>query len=39
MIVLVSYDVATKDPGGSRRLNRVAKACEDLRPEGAVFRF
>ena len=39
MMVLVSYDVATKDPGGSRRLNRVAKACEDFgqRVQYSVF--
>jgi len=29
MFVLVSYDVSTTDPKGSRRLNRVAKACKD----------
>jgi CRISPR-associated protein Cas2 len=39
MLVLVSYDVATKDPGGSRRLNRVAKACRDYgqRVQYSVF--
>jgi len=39
MFVLVSYDVATKDPGGSRRLNRVAKACLDYgqRVQYSVF--
>ncbi len=39
MMVLVSYDVATKDPGGSRRLNRVARACEDFgqRVQYSVF--
>ena len=39
MLVLVSYDVATKDPGGSRRLNRVAKACLDYgqRVQYSVF--
>ena len=39
MLVLVSYDVATKDAGGSRRLNRVAKACEDYgqRVQYSVF--
>ncbi len=37
--MLVSYDVATKDPGGSRRLNRVAKACLDYgqRVQYSVF--
>jgi CRISPR-associated protein Cas2 len=39
MLVLVSYDVATKDAGGSRRLSRVAKACEDYgqRVQYSVF--
>jgi CRISPR-associated protein Cas2 len=39
MLVLVSYDVATKDPGGQRRLNRVAKACKDFgqRVQFSVF--
>jgi CRISPR-associated protein Cas2 len=39
MMVLVSYDVATKDPGGPRRLTRVAKACEDYgqRVQFSVF--
>ncbi|MCK4881646.1 MAG: CRISPR-associated endonuclease Cas2 [Candidatus Omnitrophica bacterium] len=27
MLVLVSYDVATSEDGGARRLRRVAKAC------------
>jgi hypothetical protein len=29
MFVLVTYDVKTSDPGGNRRLRRVAKACKD----------
>jgi CRISPR-associated protein Cas2 len=39
MFVLVSYDVATKDAGGPRRLNRVARACEDYgqRVQYSVF--
>jgi len=39
MLVLVSYDVSTTDPGGSRRLNRVAKACLDYgqRVQYSVF--
>lgn len=39
MLVLVSYDVATADPGGQRRLNRVAKACKDYgqRVQYSVF--
>ena len=30
MMVLVSYDVRTQDPGGARRLRRIAKACRDF---------
>ena len=30
MLVVVSYDVATSDVGGQRRLRRVAKACLDF---------
>ena len=39
MFVLVSYDVSTTDPKGSRRLNRVAKACKDYgqRVQFSVF--
>lgn len=39
MMVLVSYDVATSDAGGQRRLNRVAKACQDhgQRVQYSVF--
>jgi CRISPR-associated protein Cas2 len=39
MFVLVSYDVSTTDPKGSRRLNRVAKACQDFgqRVQYSVF--
>jgi len=39
MFVLVSYDVATKDSGGARRLRRVAKACQDFgqRVQYSVF--
>ena len=39
MLVLVSYDVATADPGGQRRLNRIAKACKDYgqRVQYSVF--
>jgi CRISPR-associated protein Cas2 len=39
MMVLVSYDVMTSDPGGQRRLRRVAKACKDfgLRVQKSVF--
>jgi len=39
MLVLVSYDVSTKDPKGPRRLRRVAKACLDFgqRVQNSVF--
>ncbi|MEJ2631083.1 MAG: CRISPR-associated endonuclease Cas2 [Acidihalobacter sp.] len=39
MMVLVSYDVSTSDPGGERRLRRVAKACRDhgQRVQYSVF--
>lgn len=30
MMVLVSYDVSTRDTAGERRLRRVAKACRDF---------
>ncbi|MEE9394136.1 MAG: CRISPR-associated endonuclease Cas2 [Planctomycetota bacterium] len=39
MMVVVSYDVSTKDPNGSRRLRRVARACSDYgqRVQNSVF--
>jgi CRISPR-associated protein Cas2 len=39
MFVVVSYDVSTTDSNGSRRLNRVAKACRDYgqRVQFSVF--
>ncbi|WAP69083.1 CRISPR-associated endonuclease Cas2 [Jiella pelagia] len=39
MLVLVTYDVATIDPGGARRLRRIAKACRDFgqRVQYSVF--
>ena len=39
MLVLVSYDVSTKEPAGQRRLRRVAKACLDYgqRVQKSVF--
>lgn len=39
MLVVVSYDVATKEPVGARRLRRVAKACVDFgqRVQNSVF--
>jgi len=39
MMVLVSYDVATSDSGGPRRLRRVAKVCTNhgQRVQYSVF--
>lgn len=39
MMVLVTYDVMTSEPGGARRLRRVAKACRDFgqRVQYSVF--
>lgn len=39
MLVLVTYDVRTSEPGGDRRLRRVAKACRDFgqRVQYSVF--
>jgi CRISPR-associated protein Cas2 len=39
MMVLVSYDVATSDEGGTRRLRRVAKVCKNFgqRVQYSVF--
>ncbi len=39
MLVLVSYDVSTKDTTGQRRLRKVAKACQDWgqRVQKSVF--
>lgn len=39
MLVVVSYDVATTDPAGARRLRRVARACQDYgqRVQYSVF--
>ena len=39
MLVLVSYDVSTKDEAGRRRLRRVARLCEDRgqRVQNSVF--
>lgn len=39
MLVLVSYDVSTKDPAGARRLRRVAKICTNFgqRVQKSVF--
>lgn len=39
MMVLVSYDVSTREPEGSKRLRQVAKACLDYgqRVQYSVF--
>jgi len=39
MMVLVSYDVRTSEPGGAKRLRRVAKACRNFgqRVQFSVF--
>jgi CRISPR-associated protein Cas2 len=39
MLVLVTYDVRTAEPGGERRLRSVAKACRDFgqRVQYSVF--
>lgn len=39
MFVLITYDVKTSDPGGSKRLRRVAKTCKDYgqRVQFSVF--
>ncbi len=39
MLVVVSYDVSTKEPSGQRRLRRIAKACQDYgqRVQYSVF--
>lgn len=39
MLVLVTYDVSVTEPGGARRLRRVAKACRDFgqRVQYSVF--
>ncbi len=39
MLVLVSYDVKTSDPGGTGRLRRVAKVCKNhgQRVQYSVF--
>ncbi len=39
MLILVTYDVATLETAGKRRLRRVAQACEDygVRVQKSVF--
>lgn len=39
MFILITYDVATSDKAGARRLRRVAQACKDYgqRVQNSVF--
>lgn len=39
MLILITYDVATVEKAGQRRLRRVARACEDygVRAQKSVF--
>jgi CRISPR-associated protein Cas2 len=39
MLVLVTYDVSLTEPGGAKRLRRVARACQDRgqRVQFSVF--
>ncbi|MER3461527.1 MAG: CRISPR-associated endonuclease Cas2 [Armatimonadota bacterium] len=39
MFILITYDVATSDGAGARRLRRVAQACKDYgqRVQNSVF--
>ena len=39
MKLLIVYDVCTSDPGGVKRLRRVARACQDygVRAQKSVF--
>jgi CRISPR-associated protein Cas2 len=39
MMVLVSYDVSTREEGGAKRLRRLARACQDYgqRVQYSVF--
>ncbi|MEO5365918.1 MAG: CRISPR-associated endonuclease Cas2 [Magnetococcus sp. WYHC-3] len=39
MMVLISYDVMVSDPGGAKRLRRIARACQDYgqRVQYSVF--
>lgn len=39
MLILVTYDVRTSEPGGATRLRRVAKTCRDFgqRVQYSVF--
>ena len=39
MLMLITYDVATSEPGGKRRLRRIARLCRDFgqRVQFSVF--
>ncbi len=39
MLILVTYDVSLTDPGGQKRLRRVAKVCQNygVRVQNSVF--
>ena len=39
MMVIISYDVSTSDPGGKKRLRKVAKECQNhaQRVQNSVF--
>lgn len=39
MLVLITYDVGTSNPGGEKRLRKIAKACLDYgqRVQNSVF--
>ncbi|WP_295443320.1 CRISPR-associated endonuclease Cas2 [uncultured Thiodictyon sp.] len=39
MLVLITYDVEVNSPGGTRRLRRIARACQDYgqRVQFSVF--
>jgi len=39
MLVLITYDVKTSSPGGTRRLRKVSKACQNYgqRVQNSVF--
>lgn len=37
MMVIISYDVSTSDPGGKKRLRKVAKECQNMRRECRIL--
>ncbi|MFB1050607.1 CRISPR-associated endonuclease Cas2 [Paraliobacillus sp. JSM ZJ581] len=39
MLVLITYDVSTSSPGGTKRLRKVSKACQNYgqRVQNSVF--